>query len=80
MHSRLILSTMKKLTIQLILAVFVTAFGVALIIAAMCLPPQGVIDPTVLTAYGETLTFAGSLIGIDYHYKSKKGGDSDGIS
>ena len=69
---------MHKPTIQLILAVFVTAFGVALIIAAMCLPPQGVIDPTVLTAYGETLTFAGSLIGIDYHYRSK--GGSNGLS
>lgn len=62
---------MKKNSLQLILAVLVTAFGVALIIAAMCLPPPGVIDPTVLTAYGETLTFAGALVGIDYHYKNR---------
>ncbi|MGN0239334.1 MAG: hypothetical protein ACI4AW_04880, partial [Paludibacteraceae bacterium] len=26
---------------------------------------------TVLTAYGETLTFVGALIGIDYHYREK---------
>ena len=49
-----------------------TIFGIALIAVAILLPPAGYIDPTVLTAYGETLTFAGALIGVDYHYKSKK--------
>lgn len=34
-------------------------------------PPTGEINGSVLTAYGETLTFAGSLIGIDYHYRYK---------
>ena len=29
------------------------------------------IDPSVLTAFGEIATFAGSLIGIDYTYKYK---------
>jgi len=60
-----------KLNIQLALAVLMTLFGVALIAAAFWLPPTGVIDPTVLTAYGETLTFVGALVGVDYHYKSK---------
>lgn len=63
---------MKNSTLQLWLAVFVTVCGVALIFAALLIPPPGHIDPTVLTAYGETLTFAGSLIGIDYHYRAKK--------
>jgi len=68
-----------KLNMQLGLAVALSLFGVGLIIAALLMPPMGVIHPSVLTAYGETLTFAGSLVGIDYHYKSKKGGD-DGVS
>lgn len=65
---------MKK-SLQLWLAVFITAFGVVLIVAAFFVPPLGAIDPTVLTAYGETLTFAGALIGIDYKYK-KGGGNA----
>lgn len=56
---------------QIILAVILVTFGVILIIVAFIVPPAGVIDPTILTAYGETLTFAGSLIGLDYHYRYK---------
>ena len=56
---------------QIIIAVVLVCFGVILLIIAFIVPPTGVIDPTVLTAYGETLTFAGSLIGIDYHYRYK---------
>ena len=64
---------MKKpnVKIQLFIATVATLFGIALIAVAIMLPPAGYIDPTVLTAYGETLTFAGALIGVDYHYKSK---------
>lgn len=56
---------------QVILAIVLVAFGVILIIVAFIVPPTGIIDPTVLTAFGEILTFSGSLIGIDYHYRSK---------
>lgn len=56
---------------QIILAVILVTFGVILIIVAFIVPPAGIIDPTVLTAYGESLTFAGSLIGLDYHYRVK---------
>lgn len=35
------------------------------------MPPRGVIDPTVLTAFGEILTFAGAVLGLDYSYKAK---------
>lgn len=55
----------------MIIAVILVCFGVILIIVAFIVPPAGVIDPTVLTAYGETLTFSGSLIGLDYHYRAK---------
>ena len=57
--------------VQLLIAVIATLFGLTLVGISLFLPPQGVIDPTVLTAYGETLTFVGALIGIDYHYRSR---------
>lgn len=40
--------------------------------AGFCVPPTGVIDNSVLVAFGEILTFVGSLFGIDYHYKYKE--------
>jgi len=61
----------RKRGVQLVAACVATGFGIALIITAFFVPPMGVIDPTVLTAYGETLTFAGALLGIDYHYRDK---------
>lgn len=58
---------------QLCIAVVAVIAGIALVGVALFLPPAGYIDPTVLTAYGETLTFAGALIGVDYKYKKDKG-------
>lgn len=63
----------KKLTVQLVCAVALIVVGVGLLIAGFILPPQGVIDASVLTAFGEILTFVGALFGIDYHYKYKSG-------
>lgn len=60
----------KNAGIQLLLATLLVLFGVALITVSFVVPPTGVIDPTVLTAFGEILTFAGALIGIDAKYKS----------
>ena len=57
--------------VQLMIAVVATLFGLTLVGLALFMPPRGVIDPTVLTAYGETLTFVGALIGIDYRYREK---------
>jgi len=61
---------MKKM--QLICAVAMIVLGTGLIIAAFVVPPPGEIHSSVLVAFGETLTFAGSLFGIDYRYKDKK--------
>ena len=47
-------------------------FGCALLTAAFSLPPVGIIDSSVLIAFGEILTFVGSLIGIDYRYRYKE--------
>lgn len=55
--------------IQLMVAYLIVIFGLVLISIAFFVPPMGTIDPTVLTAFGEILTFSGSLIGIDYHYR-----------
>lgn len=62
----------KKLTIQLLLAVAMVLFGIALILVAFIVPPAGHIDPTVLTAYGETITFAGALLGLDFRYRHRQ--------
>lgn len=61
----------KKRTIQLICAVAMVALGSSLLIAGFIVPPLGVIDSSVLIAFGEILTFVGALFGIDYHYKVK---------
>ena len=42
--------------VQLMIAIIATLFGLTLVGLALFMPPRGVIDPTVLTAYGETLT------------------------
>ena len=57
--------------IQLYTSITLVAFGVLLLIAAFIVPPTGVIDPSILTAFGEILTFAGAIIGIDYHHRVK---------
>lgn len=57
--------------VQITLATLMCIFGCALLIVGLVLPPAGEIDSSLLVAYGETLTFAGSLIGIDYHYRYK---------
>ena len=61
---------MKK--VQLILSVGLCVFGGVLLIAGFCCPPLGEIHHSVLIAFGEILTFSGSLIGIDYKYRYKE--------
>ena len=57
--------------IQLITAAILAIIGMVLLFCGMYIDPQGEIHETVLVAYGEVLTFSGSLMGIDYHYKNK---------
>lgn len=58
-----------KPKIQLLTAIALIALGCGLLIAGFVLPPPGEIHNSVLIAFGEILTFAGALFGIDYHYK-----------
>ena len=57
---------------QLLLAISMASFGAILILTAFFVPPLGMIDASVLTAFGEILTFAGAVLGIDYKYRSKE--------
>ena len=60
-----------KATLQLISAIVLIIVGCGLLIAGFMMPPPGEIHNSVLIAFGEILTFAGALFGIDYHYKYK---------
>jgi hypothetical protein len=61
---------MKK--IQLVCAVALCVFGCVLLVTGFICPPLAEIHHSVLIAFGEILTFAGSLIGIDYKYRYKE--------
>ena len=63
---------------QAVVCVLLLFFGLALLWASFIVPPAGVIDPSVLTAFGEILTFAGAIIGIDakYRHRSRRGNHS----
>ena len=63
---------MNKDKFQLITAVLLCIFGCGLLVAGFCVPPLGVIAPSVLVAFGEILTFVGSLVGVDYHYRARE--------
>lgn len=65
------LSTETKLTIQIIISIILIAAGLVLLFLGFYADPHGEIHDSVLIGYGEVSTFAGSLLGIDYHYKYK---------
>ena len=65
----------RKALVQFAAAYVLTLLGIGLMAAGMLLPPLGYIDPTVLTAFGEIATFAGAMMGMDYHYGSRKNED-----
>lgn len=62
----------RKALIQLVFGYTTATMGLALLGVGLYLPPVGVIDSTVLVAYGEVCTFAAGMIGVDYHYRYKQ--------
>lgn len=58
-----------KIKTELVAAILLVIVGCFLLIAALFIPPAGVIHPSVLVAFGEIAVFAGSLFGIDVHYR-----------
>lgn len=65
------LSKKAKLTAQFILGCVVTIAGLIMLFCGLFIDPKGVIDSSILVAFGESSTFAGALIGVDYNYKYK---------
>lgn len=62
---------MKRLTVQLTMAILLTLSGIVLLFCGFWSDPQGEVDSSVLVAFGEISTFAGALFGVDYSYKLK---------
>ena len=67
------LSTIMRpwLNIQLITAFVLSVGGLVMLFCGIYISPLGQIHESLLVAFGEVATFAGSLMGIDYHYKAK---------
>ena len=59
----------QRLNFRLTVAAILTIVGCGLLIPGFLVPPLGVIDGSVLIAFGETSTFVGAVLGIDYNYK-----------
>ena len=62
---------MRRLTVQIIDAILLSMSGITLLFSGFWIDPQGLIDNSVLVAFGEISTFAGALFGVDYSYKLK---------
>lgn len=61
----------KQLTVQYAICIILLIAGITLLFMGFFVAPLGVISNSVLVAFGEISTFAGSIIGIDYNYKIK---------
>ena len=59
-----------KLTIQVILSVILVLSGIVLLFMGFKVAPEGQIHDSVLIGSGETFTFAGALLGIEYAAKT----------
>lgn len=59
-----------KLTIQVILSVILVLSGIVLLFMGFKVAPEGQIHDSVLVGSGETFTFAGALLGIEYAAKA----------
>ena len=55
-----------KPILQLMSAIFLIVIGCGLLITGFIIPLYGEIHNSVLIAFGEILTFAGALFGIDF--------------
>jgi hypothetical protein len=60
-----------RLDIQLVTAAVLSVGGLVLLFCGVFIAPQGEVHESLLVAFGEIATFAGSLFGIDYYYKKK---------
>ena len=63
--------------LEIIISGLAVLAGVALLFVGLYMEPPGEIDYSLLVAYGETLTFAGAIIGVDYNYRCRGGSPGD---
>lgn len=63
------MSQKDRLKIQYIICILLVFAGLILLFLGFTVKPIGEIHSSVLIAFGEVSTFAGSLIGIDYNYQ-----------
>ena len=63
---------MKRLTVQLVMAILLVVSGIVLLFSGFWVAPAGEIHNSILVAFGEISTFAGALFGVDYSYKIKQ--------
>ncbi len=56
---------MKRLSSKEIIAIWFAVVAAVISITALWMPPQGIIDETVLILIGQFLLFIGTLIGIN---------------
>ena len=61
--------TKTRIKTELAAAIVWVLVGCFWLIAGIFIPPIGTIHPSVLVAFGEIAVFAGSLFGIDLHYR-----------
>ena len=61
--------TKTRVKTELAAAIVLVLVVCFLLIAGIFIPPIGTIHPSVLVAFGEIAVFAGSLFGIDLHYR-----------
>ena len=59
----------ENLNIQLIIACLVTLAGLVLLFCGFWVSPTGEVHNSVLVGFGEALSFAGALFGVDYTYR-----------
>lgn len=60
-----------RLNVQSLSAVLMLLAGVALAAAALFMPPQGEISPSVCTVFAQCLIYAGSVFGITQYLTLK---------
>ena len=60
-----------KLNLQLLTAAILSIGGLVLLFCGVYIDPQGQIHETLLIGFGEVVTFAGAIMGVDYTYKNK---------
>lgn len=66
-----------KLNVQLITAAILSVGGLAMLFCGVYIDPQGQIHESLLIGFGEVVTFAGAIMGVDYTYKSRSNGNND---